>query len=801
MSRIEGFVDWSGDVVLDGECVIEANAVLRIAPDCRVRPSSGGAPPRFIVEGTLAAHGAPGRPVLLHASIRAAGGWVRLSRCRLSGDGGEGLHLFGDGHKIDEVSLSGFDTGLYLRDGTLVASEFTVAGGLAPVVVAAGGTLEWDGGAAPSQGLARRTIRAEGTLLARGAHGKALELETAIIVDGGRLELTDCRLNGGGVGLRLVGGSHRLDRVALAGYDCALSLSAGGQAILRNLELDRIDVGVRVDNGAAEIDGLRCRELAGPAVELLGDGYVSARGLRAPGGVAIAAKAGHVHVVDVPEGSVTTSSSVRLCFSPESVAVGRLPALRGFVLSTGRRPFFARLYKAAAAASVRCFAAWSQSQPRIAGAWVHRSWVAGGWEPGASDIDFALSVRELSSPASRRWLAKTEGFYAAARRVFPALGELLVAEDAHWRDALSSGLPRPREWPAQARILSGRFPTAPVPAPSPLGARLEAAIAYSRLMDACFHPQAPEELASREAAKSAVDVLRYLSPGEAPPRAEFHAALSPEWRERLRALEKPGRTHRAACALAAALTRVWSGSASSAPRGAMAPAASADIESARRDFDDAPCAAVFDTLHRSYLILDEDCPAETIAQGLAAWARRAAFSGVRQPLPIVLTSAGWTAWRATAYQDFPSTEAAWPSQGAPAVEHGGPGFRKERRVFWGDYAVEPPPPTDRAAALAQARAQFLLVRRLLAREARTSRAAAHHLLSRTAALALAAQGLPASDFDLDAAFSALASIAPLPAASLRRAAEGDWSEFESASQLLLAPSTNLHEFSRTGESS
>ena len=713
--RIYGFALWSGDVELEGECVIVENAILRLTPGCRVSAPAGAGPPRLIVEGTLVAHGLPWRPVRLNATISSAGGWVQLSRCRLNGRGGEGLHLYGDGHRLDRVDLSGFETGLFVRDGETVARRLSISGCAKGVAVGGGGRLIWEGGGARD----------------------------------------------GGMG----------------------ALVSGGRARLRGLSFRGLRQGLRVEDGEAEIEALSCcLDLSEPCLEAHGGSVVRLTGPF--------------------RGGVRASSSARLIVSPESVALEPFGALRSFVVRTGSFPLFGRAYKAAGAAAIGLFASWARRQPEVAGAWVHRSWVAGGWEPGASDIDLALSVRELSSAGARKWLARAQLIHARARRLFPALGELLIAEESEWRETAASGLPRPGEWRAQARVLTGRLPETPeaAPAGARLGARLEAAMAYSRLMDVCFHPEMAEELARREAAKAVVDLLRYRSAegerGRALPREEFRAGLSAEWSERLSGLAGPGRAHRAACALAAAAARHWGGAeieAGAGPRaerpssngGAALRHALEEVDGARRDFDGGVRAAVFDTLHRSYLVLEPDCSEAAFSEGLAAWARRTAACGTRPALPIILIGGGWASWRCTAYQDFPAASAAWPRPGDSPLEQGGRDFPEARRVFWGEYLSPPPSAEDVAAALAQASAQIRVVRRLLVREARDSRAAAHHLLSRAACLALARRGLPAPDFDLDAALAGVEGFAPRAAAGLRRAAAGDWAGFEAAATELL----------------
>jgi hypothetical protein len=781
--------------------------------------ASGPAPARVVVKGGLTASGSPMRKLRLAAALSLEGGSARLSSFILSDQRGEELAL----------------------------EALTIADCGAGQVAARRGHLTWVGAGAPA---GRAVISVKGEFTARGA-GSPFILDASIAAEGGRVELANCRLEGrDGEGLTLRGDGHRLEELTLEGFRCGLSLRggeararrftvvrcetavavgedgrlsweggearsggtgalvSGGHALLRGLRFQGLRLGSRVENGTLELDGVACGEISGAAVELISGGFAGLRGVLAPGGTVLAAAAGHAHLSGGCEGAVRASASAQVCVVPAALALETLGALRAFVLRTGGRPPWRGAYMAAAASSVRVFASWARLQPRVVGAWVHRSWVAGGWEPGSSDIDLALSVQELSSPRAKSWLARAQSLHAGARRLFPALGELLIAEESEWRETAASGLPRPAEWRRQARVLAGRLPesAAAAPASALLGARLEAAMAYSRLMDVCFHPRMAEELARRETAKAVVDLLRYRSDagerGAARPREEFRAALAsshPEWAERLRVLDTPGRAHRAACALAAAAARHWAGpelARSPSPRanGAEPPRDSPELllarealDGARRDFGGAVSAGVFDTLHRSYLVVEPDSSETILAEGLAAWSRRAAACGLRPALPIVLTPRGWALWRGTAYQDFPSAAARWPRPGGPLLERAGSDFPGATRVFWGDFSSPPPPAEDAAASLAQGRAQFRLIRRLLVREARGSRAAAHHLLSRAACLALASRGLPAPDFDLDAAFSGLESFAPRAAAGLRRAASGDWSEFDGATDELLPP--------------
>jgi hypothetical protein len=666
--------------------------------------------------------------------LAAEGGRVELGRCRLEGESGEALTLRGDGHILENVVLRGFSCGLSLRGGEAHVRALSAIGAGTAVSVGEKGILIWEGGG-------------------------ARDGETG-------------------------------------------ALTVGGRAELRGLAFAGLRRGARVEGGSLSVVALDCRNVEGAAVELF-EGFADLREVRAHGGTALAAAAGHAHLSGRIEGSVKASSAVRLCVAPAAVEAESLGGPRGFVIRTGSGPL-GSAYRAAAAAAVGVFALWSRTQSSVVGAWAHRSWAAGGWEPGASDIDLALSGRELSSPRGRRWLAGVQSLYAAARRLFPALGELLIAEESEWRECAASGLPRPREWRRQSRLLSGRLPEIPAPSPAAarVGARLEAAMAYSRLMAVGFSPRLPEELARREAAKATIDFLRYLSPegesGEAPPREEFRAALaSSEWAERLGELARPGRAHRASCALAAAAARRWGGGVSDGnpvPRDPSPPRASGDIalaledvDAARRDFGGAACAAVFDTLHRSYLIVDRGCAETEIARGIASWSRRTAALGLPRALPIILTPAGWRLWRGVAYQDFPLSAARWPAPGESRLETAGRAFPGERRVFWGEWSSPLPSAEEAAAALAQGSAQFRVVRRLLLREALSSRAAAHQLLTRAACLALARRGLPAPDFDLDAALTGVASFSSESASALGRAAAGDWAGFEAAAANLIPP--------------
>jgi hypothetical protein len=170
--RIDGTVGWSGDVELEGDCIIAANAILHLAPGCRVVSPAGAAAPRLVVEGTLVARGRPENPVILGAPIVSAGGWARLSHCRLEGRGGEGLHLFGSAHRLEHVSVSGFETGLFVRDGETAAADLSFSDCATAIVVGKGGRLRWDGGGvAAAAGGAPARIVVEGELIARGARG------------------------------------------------------------------------------------------------------------------------------------------------------------------------------------------------------------------------------------------------------------------------------------------------------------------------------------------------------------------------------------------------------------------------------------------------------------------------------------------------------------------------------------------------------------------------------------------------------------------------------------------------------
>ena len=182
--RIYGWASWGGDIELEGECVIEPSAILILEPGCRVK-AVGGARAIIVAEGVLLAKGGPDRPVLLDVSIGSAGGRVSLSHCRLRGRGGEGLNLFGSNHRLDDVSLEGFDAGLLLRDGALSARNLTMSACGSAAVVGEGGILAWEGGGAASAGGARTRIVAKGELT-----GNGLTLDGELSLEGGRARMS-----------------------------------------------------------------------------------------------------------------------------------------------------------------------------------------------------------------------------------------------------------------------------------------------------------------------------------------------------------------------------------------------------------------------------------------------------------------------------------------------------------------------------------------------------------------------------------------------------------------------------------
>lgn len=707
---------WSGRVELAGETVVEAGAVLFLAPGCRVLSATGGSG-RLLVKGLLVARGLPGLPVRLEAGVVTLGGRLDLARCRVS-RAEEGLLLRGTGHRLRELALEGCGTGLIVRNGAARAAGLSARDCRLGARVDAGGELLWAGGGV-SEG------------------------DVGLLVDGGRASVS---------------------RVCFAG----------------------LRAGARVNAGCVELDGVRCRGVADEAVGVHGPAFVAARGLRNPAGVALVAVDGHAHLRDAPAGLVRVSGPARLCAA--EIPERPLGLARRLVLATGASRLGAALYRLAAAAVLRLLGAWAARQGLVAGLWAHRSWVGGDWMPGASDIDLALSAHGLGSPAERAWLRRAQAAYGRARRAFPALGELLAAEERAWARASAAGLPRPREWPALARPLAGRLPPLPPPR-TPLaeaaGQRLEAAWAYSRLMEVCARPAMPEALSQREAAKATADLLKALAPAGAPERVlprqailESAARRDPKLGEWLRELVRPGRAQLAACQLAAD----FAGSLGDAPAGKVDGADSAAdappgphreaLERARSHFAGLMEGGVFDSLHRSYVVVPDDAPRSQLAAGLASWTREAAACSRLTPLPVLLTRSAWAAWRASAYGDFPAALAASP-RADRGLETAGAAFPDAWRFSWGRWRTAPPAGDAAELAVEQAAAQFGTVWMHAAASFGASAAADHHLLSRVAAHALHRLGVAPPDFDFDAALAALEPAEPALATSLRLAAAGD----------------------------
>ncbi|MCM2266890.1 MAG: hypothetical protein NDI60_03850 [Elusimicrobiales bacterium] len=160
--------------------------------------------------------------------------------------------------------------------------------------------------------------------------------------------------------------------------------------------------------------------------------------------------------------------------------------------------------------------------PELTSVKLHRGYASGGWEPGASDIDVLLELRELTPEETAAFMAEWEKFYRVFRYFFPVMGEPVMASAAEgdlyarWGDI---------------RAFSRQRPAGPPPALVPVKTALdlwtEGLHAHTRLCKiAVSRDLLPGPLAARELRKCVLDVVRHSAaapqrPPDMPPASRL----------------------------------------------------------------------------------------------------------------------------------------------------------------------------------------------------------------------------------------------------------------------------------------
>ncbi|MDX6768730.1 MAG: hypothetical protein SF051_04305, partial [Elusimicrobiota bacterium] len=435
-----------------------------------------------------------------------------------------------------------------------------------------------------------------------------------------------------------------LTRVAVAGGLHGLRVS-GGEAEVRELSLSECDRGVVVAGGALRLDG------AGVPVGALEAG---------PGGRASVG------------GSATGHAGP---------GVARR-ALLAFVVATRDLPGFAAAYAGLYALAARAAVALARRDAALASVLAHRSWATGRWRAGTSDLDLVVVLRGLEGEEGWRRLSALWRGFGRLRRLFPALGELLVLEPEDLAAYLREGGPRGRVvLPAQARVLYGApLPgVAPGPPPDAFERFGEKAHAYTRLMVRLADSGATPRAAATALASKALEELGVAASPRAPAelRDAGARAMTAFHQEALALLADLG----GPTPPEATLTRRAPPPALPGERRRFA----AGLETLQARLDGALAAACTDTLYRSYLVLeDEAFEPRRLSVLLERLAGAASPLPAASTVPVVLSWSAWTLWTRLPYLECPhlGAELSGAAPGEAVVARAGRAFAAARRFAW-----------------------------------------------------------------------------------------------------------------------
>ncbi|MEK7232983.1 MAG: glycosyltransferase [Elusimicrobiota bacterium] len=372
-------------------------------------------------------------------------------------------------------------------------------------------------------------------------------------------------------------------------------------------------------------------------------------------------------------------------------------------------PFAA--YYAAAEASVRLWAR-ASGQP-ISDLNVHRGYSGPDWRPGISDIDLTAVWCDPGLVAESAALERWARGYNRLRRIFPVLGETIIADEASWRRYHRHGDFRaqnvadttPEE---NARRSIDRWTE-----------QLHGAICLTRAY--LDEPAGPRR--SRTAVKSFLDVVRHGGEGGTPPAREaaMKGLESDLARIAARAAADDGEALAGLCAESARLldararviaARLPEAGTAVVTAGIPAPRAAQEAESAIARLGAAvgrPKTAVFDSTLGAWLVFPRLADGDDSAgfwNALKSFKRQdPAYAGT--VFPLTETSLRLLAW--SAYAEDPLKTLAWRSAVPAAASGCGPLLSRHVVAIVGAEGLPPVPPQALAESLLRESAALLLL--------------------------------------------------------------------------------------------
>lgn len=364
-------------------------------------------------------------------------------------------------------------------------------------------------------------------------------------------------------------------------------------------------------------------------------------------------------------------------------------------------------YYAAAAAAVRLWAR-ASGQP-VSELSIHRGYSGPEWRPGISDIDLTAVWRDPGADAEPAALMRWARGYARLRRVFPVLGETILADEESWRRYRLHGDFRAQDLAAvspenRARLSVDRW--------------TEQFHGTLRLARAYLDEPAGARR-SRTAVKSFLDVVRHDGAGAPPAREEalrdLQGALA---RAAARAAADDEESLAGLCAEAArvldARAREISallpeGEPAAAEAGIPAPQAAQEAESAVARLGAAvgrPKTAIFDSTSGAWLVYPDRGDDAGFWDALRSFKRRdPAYAGT--VLPLSEASLKLLAW--SAYGEDPLKALGWRAAVPAAASGSGPLLSRHVVAVVGADGLPPGPPKALADSLLRESASLLLL--------------------------------------------------------------------------------------------
>ncbi len=743
------------------------------------------------------------------------GGRARLEGVSVDGSERGALSTRRTAVELIRLSARRCGRGLSFEEGAARLGDVTLSGIAECALRSHGADLE----------AGRLNVRGAGS--GASLHGEARltdalfeDCRAVIDVDEGRLAWRIGGARGGARGLRLGPGAQAtLEGLAIGGVEGpAVELESGSLTASGCVWTDVGSAAVRVAGpGRAFLERCRFERCAVALAAAAGTTRLRASSVSRASRVGLSFESGRHRYESVTfRGCVdrvfaAAGADVEEVVSPRLAELWAAAARRGIlaaVLRTRRWPVLGRAYRLIYVLPVRIFQAACALDRRVAFLAAHRSWAAGVWQPGTSDVDLLIGARDLDGAGGPAWLSRHWRRWLRLKKPFPFLGECLTATPADWAAYARWGGLRARDLSRQLFVLSGRAPSeqprpvSPKEALEPLG---ETAHAYTRLMAWALWPPSSPAVAASHAEKAARDLLRVSATPPGEPLAlsretAFDAAGSAArpYRLALSALARAAaegrddpRARAELCAaglatldgLASAAAPAWRIAAPGArppepPRVAAAPAA--PIELARRRawrerlaqaLGPVLVAGCCDDVYRSWLVLEDEAPA-------GAWtAAFEALSGLPpedrpSTLPLLVTRGVWAAWSRLAYLESPLRFLEPGTTGEDALYEAGQALPGVWQYAWNLPALAVAPAGEELSldlsreALATLRCTW---RFQTSPASGLSRGyALHYLLSRVLTLRLRLErGLSAPTFGLDLLVELHAREFPEGASALR----------------------------------